>query len=444
MIKKPNVKKFFNSARVTLLGFFGLIMFGSFLLSLPISTASGDWAYYPDALFTSVSAVCVTGLVVVNTATHWSIFGQIVILILIQIGGLGVVTIGMLLFMLAGRKIGLQQRSNMQNSVSAPQMGGIVRLTRFIFLGTLISEFAGAVLMSPAFIRDYGWGKGIWMSLFHSVSAFCNAGFDILGIDTPFASLTGYASNPLINLVIMALIILGGLGFVTWYDIKENKLHLKRYRTQSKVILVTTLVLIILPAIYLFFAEFSDMPFGKRLLCSLFQAVTPRTAGFNTADYSAMSDASKTLTIMLMLIGGSPGSTAGGMKTTTAAILFMTALSVFRRREDTTLFGRRMAKNVVRQAFTVLMLYIVMFVLGGMLISAIDHVPILDCMFESASAVGTVGLTTGITPSLSIGSQVILMLLMFFGRTGGLTLIFATISGVRYDSKLPEDKITVG
>ena len=260
---------------------------------LPISTTAGGVTPFNETLFTATSAVCVTGLVVQDTGSYWSAFGQAVILTLIQIGGLGVVTVAASLALLSGRKISLMQRSTMQDAISAPQVGGIVRLTRFILRGTFLIELLGALAMLPVFCRDYGW-RGIWMALFHSISAFCNAGFDILGTeDNLYPSLTGYAGSPVINNTIMLLIVIGGIGFLTWNDICENKWRFHRYRMQSKVILVTTGLLILLPAVFFFFSDFSALPAGNRLLASFFQSVTPRTAGFNTVNLSAMSSASQ-------------------------------------------------------------------------------------------------------------------------------------------------------
>ena len=312
-------KKHLTSFQMIILGFAGVILLGTLLLMLPVSSADGIVTPFDEALFTSTSAVCVTGLVVQDTGSYWSGFGQAVILLLIQTGGLGVVTVAVSVFMLSGRKISLMQRSTMQDAISAPKVGGIVRLTRFILRGTFLIELIGALAMLPVFCRDYGW-CGIWMAVFHSISAFCNAGFDILGTnDNLYPSLTGYVQNPVINITIMLLIVVGGIGFLTWDDVCENKWRLHRYRMQSKVILVTTGLLILLPAAFFFFTDFSALSTGKRLLASFFQSVTPRTAGYNTVTLSAMSGASQGIMILLMLIGGSPGSTAGGIKTTTLA-----------------------------------------------------------------------------------------------------------------------------
>lgn len=433
-----------NSFQIIILGFLGVILFGTFLLMLPLSSRNKTVTPFLEALFTSTSAVCVTGLVLHDTAAYWSLTGQFIILLMIQIGGMGVITAAASFAMISGRKISLMQRSTMQEAIAAPKVGGIVRLTNFIVKITLLIELLGAAVMAPVFCKDFGL-RGFWMALFHSVSAFCNAGFDLMGTKEAFSSLTSYASQPVINLTIMFLIVVGGIGFLTWDDVRTNRLNLHKYRMQSKVILCTTAVLLIVPAIYFFFCEFSPLPIRQRILCSLFQAVTPRTAGFNTADLTTLSEPSQYITIALMLIGGSPGSTAGGMKTTTVAVLFASALSTFCRKEHTHFFGRRIDDDVVKNAATILLMYLVLFFAGGLAISMAEGLPMLPCLFETASAAGTVGLSLGITQSLGTLSRLILILLMFFGRVGGLTLIFAALSGTRKKAaKLPKEKITVG
>ena len=434
-----------SSFQIILLGFAGVILIGTLLLMLPISSKEGIVTPFFDALFTSTSAVCVTGLIVHDTATYWSYFGQAIILILIQIGGLGVVTVATSVFILAGKKIGLGQRSTMQEAISAPSIGGIVRLTWFILKGVVIIEIIGMLAMLPVFCIDHGV-KGIWLALFHSISAFCNAGFDIMGdISGEYSSLTAYASNPFISIVIMLLIIIGGIGFLTWDDICKHKFQIKKYTTQSKIILVMTGALIIIPAIYFFFFEFEECALGERILLSLFQAVTPRTAGFNTANINHFSEVGLLIMIFLMLIGGSPSSTAGGMKTTTLTIIFASAISAFQKKEDTQMFNRRVADETVKHASAIFILYLVLFLLSGTIISAIEGLPLMTCLYETASAIGTVGLSLGITPSLGIISRIILIALMFFGRVGGLTLIYATFGGTKKElSKFPIDKVTVG
>ena len=438
-------KRRLSSFQIIILGFAGVILLGALLLMLPISATGRNVTPFNEALFTATSAVCVTGLVVQDTGSYWSIFGQTVILALIQVGGLGVVTVAASFALLSGRKISLMQRSTMQDAISAPNVGGIVRLTRFILRGTFVIELLGVAAMLPVFCRDYGW-RGVWMAVFHSVSAFCNAGFDILGTETNlYPSLTGYAGSPIINITIMLLIVTGGIGFLTWDDVCVNKWHFRRYRMQSKVILVTTGLLILLPAIFFFFVDFSALPGEKRLLASFFQSVTPRTAGFNTVNLSAMSGASQGLMILLMLVGGSPGSTAGGMKTTTLAVLLANAAATFRQRESAQFFGRRIDCGAVKTAATILTMYVTLFFCGAIFISVYENLPLSSCLYETASAVGTVGLTLGITPRLHIPSQAVLILLMYLGRVGGLTLIYAALSSKKVgNAKLPQEKITIG
>lgn len=412
---------------------------------LPVSSRSETVTPFSEALFTSTSAVCVTGLVIHDTATYWSAFGQMIIIILIQIGGLGVVTVTGAFAILSGRRIGLIQRSTMQEAIAAPNMGGIVRLTGFILKVTLIIELSGALLLCSVFINDFGIWKGVWYALFHSISAFCNAGFDLMGRKEPFSSLTGYAADPVVTLVVALLIIIGGIGFLTWEDIRSSRFHFQKYRMQTKVILSATGILILIPALYFFFFEFADFPVNERLLLSFFQSVTPRTAGFNTADLTAMSEAGQSLIIILMLIGGSPGSTAGGMKTTTIAILFANTIAVFRRRESPHFFKRRIAFETVSRACTILIMYTILFLTGGFIISRIEGITVIESLFETASAIGTVGLSLGVTPELGVVSRFILIGLMFFGRVGGLTLIYATLSNIHNPgSRFPEERITVG
>ncbi len=442
---KDRMKKISTSPFLKIIvGFAFVALFGAFLLSLPISTHDRVFTRFDDALFTSTSAVCVTGLVVKDTSSYWSAFGQGVIFVLIQIGGLGVITVAAAFALVARRKISIAQRSTIQESISAPKMGGIVRLILFVLLMTFAFETAGALAMMPEFVRLYG-ARGIWMAIFHSVSAFCNAGFDVMGQKTgDFSSLTSFYASPLINIVVVLLVTIGGIGYITWDDIRTNKLHFKKYALQTKLILVTSAILVVVPAVLFFIFEFREMKTGERILVSLFQAVTPRTAGFNTVDLNTMSGSGRGLMIALMLIGGSPGSTAGGMKTTTIAVLFGSMISVFRRKNDTEFFGRRIDPEVSRVAAAVLMLYITLFVGCGLIISRIEGIPANLCLFETASAIGTVGLTLGITPGLGVASKFILMSLMFIGRVGGLTIIYAAISDKKEMSRLPQGKITVG
>lgn len=443
-------KLHFSSPQMIIFGFILVNLMGCLLLMLPSSTVEKVGTSFSDALFTSTSAICVTGLVIHDTASYWSMQGQLIIMVLIQIGGMGVITAASAIAILSGKKIGLMQRSTMQESISATQVGGIVRLTGFILRAMLAIELLGAICMAPVFCEEFGMKKGVWYAVFHSVSAFCNAGFDLMGMNQPFSSLTGFNGNTTINLAIMALIVIGGIGFLNWDDIWHHRLHFHKYRLQSKVILTVTILLILLPALYFYFyefgrAEWTDLSEKERILASAFQSVTPRTAGFNTVDLNRMSEPSQLIIILLMLIGGSPGSTAGGFKTTTLAVLLLTSFAVFFRKEDVQCFGRRIPSETVKNAATILFLYMSLFLLGGVVISCVDQVPLMGALFETSSAIGTVGLSLGLTPQLSLFSHMLLILLMFWGRVGGLTLIFAVVSGHRFTkSKLPQEKITIG
>ncbi len=444
-MKKLHKRTHFSSFQIIIFGFMAVILAGSLLLMLPFSTRNPGEADFFDALFTATSAVCVTGLVVQDTATYWSAFGQMVILFLIQVGGMGVVTIAVVVAMVSGRKIGLMQRSTLQEAIAAPHVGGIVKLAGFIVKTTLAIELLGAFLMIPVFCREFGIGKGVWYAVFHSVSAFCNAGFDLMGVKGKFSSLTFYAAHPVINIVIMLLIVIGGIGFLTWEDVQSKRMKLGKYRMQTKVVLTMTFLLIAFPTMYFYIFEFSGFRWEERFWYSIFQAVTPRTAGFNTANLADMSEPGQVLMIILMLVGGSPGSTAGGMKTTTVAVLAATMAAVFTRRENVNFFGRRVAMEAVRNAAAILLMYLALFLAGGFAVCILEGLPMLTCLFETASAIGTVGLTLGITTELCLASRLILVTLMFCGRVGGLTLIFAATSLTNKNvSRYPQERITVG
>ncbi|SFP83729.1 trk system potassium uptake protein TrkH [Oscillibacter sp. PC13] len=437
-------------AQVIILGFLFLILGGSLLLTLPFAANGPGGAPFFDALFTATSATCVTGLVIHDTALYWSPFGQMIILLLIQIGGMGVVTMAVAIFMFSGRKIGLKQRWVMQESISAPQVGGIVRQTRFILKTAFTMEGAGALLLALRFVPRFGLIKGLWYAVFHSVSAFCNAGFDLMGThDGPFASLTAYVGDPLVSLTISALIILGGIGFLTWHDIREHHLHFKHYRLQSKLIFCTTGALLL--GGFLFFAlyefhrpQWTSLSAGERILAAVFQSATPRTAGFNTVDLGRISQPGQLLIILLMIIGGAPGSTAGGFKATTLAVLLLSVRAVFQRRGNAQCFGRRLSDDALRSAISIFLLYLLLFLTGGILICAIDEVSLMTSLFETASAIGTVGLSLGSTASLSVPSRLILIFLMYFGRVGGLTLIYAVSANGKSTAQYPLEQVTVG
>ncbi len=431
--------------RIIMAGFIAVILAGTVLLMLPVSSRTGARTEAGVALFTATSAVCVTGLVVKDTAITWSPFGQAVILLLIQIGGLGIVSLTTAAAAASGRKISLLQRSILRESISADEVGGIVRMTGFMIKVAFAAELIAAVLMMPAFCTEFG-AEGIWMSVFHSVSAFCNAGFDIMGGKTgAFSSLTYFKSRAGVVFPVCFLIIIGGAGFLTWHDLAENRFRWKRYRMQTKVVLAATAALIALPAAVLFFGDYAGYELKERLCLSVFQAVTPRTAGFNTADMTDLTSAGRAMTVVLMLIGGAPGSTAGGIKTTTFAVLLANAAAVVRRRNCPQMFGRRVDDDTVKTASTLLTMYLAFALTGACVISTAEGYPIEPCLFEAVSAVGTVGLSMGITPSLGAVSRSVLVLMMFFGRVGGLTLMYAALGGTRTETGLcPAEKISVG
>ena len=435
--------------RIIISGYSLMIVIGTLLLMTPYATRSGVSPSILEALFTATSATCVTGLVVHDTYLYWSAFGQGVILLLIEIGGLGFLSFAVLAATFTKRRIGLRERMMMQESVNAPQIGGIVRMTRFIIYTSLAIEGGAAVLFATRFVPELGWGRGIWYSIFHAISAFCNAGFDLMGYAAPTSSLTSWKTDPVVNLVVMALIVVGGLGFFVWSDLREHTWHFKRYKLHTKLVLCSTAALILVPALLLLVFEyngraFEGLHFGGKLMAAFFQSITTRTAGMNTVDLAALADESKLLMIVLMLIGGSPGSTAGGMKTTTVTLMFLCVTSVMRRRQAVETFGRRVSDDTIRNAVCVVTMFVVILLTASIALCAFDGVPLLEAVFEAASAVGTVGLSLGITASLGTASRILLIFLMFFGRVGSLTILYAFSEA--YDmplSRLPEAPVTI-
>lgn len=444
------INKQITPAQVVILGFLALILCGALILTLPFSTRDGLGAPFSDALFTATSATCVTGLIVHDTFTYWSSFGQGVILLLIQIGGMGVITMAMAISVFAGRRIGLKQRFMLQESFSAPQMGGIVRMTSFVIRATLLIESIGAIIMAFRFIPQFGFARGLWFSVFHSVSAFCNAGFDLLGVIEPFSSVTSCATDPFIVIPIMALITIGGIGFLVWADIYEHGLHFRSYRLQTKMVLTVSFVLIALPTLFFFFYEFAQpqwagMSVSERVFGSFFQAISPRTAGFNSVDLTKLTSPSLLVSIVLMLIGGSSGSTAGGVKTTSLLLLFLCVRSSVQNRDSVQAFHRRLPPEILRNTIAILTLYVVLFLTGSTIVCCVDGVSMSAAMYECASAIATVGLSLGITKDLSQTSMNVLMLLMYFGRVGGLTMLYAVAHRhAPVPSQMPQEKIIVG
>ncbi|NCC67873.1 MAG: Trk family potassium uptake protein [Clostridia bacterium] len=415
--------------QIIMLSFLCIILFGTVVLCLPISSKSGEWTSFVDAMFTATSATCVTGLVVFDTYLYWSGFGQLIILLLIQIGGLGLMTCIAMIALLLHKKITLGERRLLMQSAGSMQISGIVKLIKRIILCTAICEGLGIIVLSFVFCPKFGFGSGLWCAIFTSISAFCNAGFDLMGRYRPFSSFAGseFAMNPIVNIMVIFLIVTGGIGFIVWRDIFHHKTHFRDYDLHSKIVLVTTAVLILGGTVLYFIFEYgytlSGLRFDKKILASLFQSVTPRTAGFNTVDTGAMSDSGSLLTMILMLIGGSPGSTAGGIKTTTFFILVLGALTSARRYGSITVFKRKLGDQVVVQASAILILFTTCVAIATMIISAIEPFGLKEILFECISAINTVGLTLGITPQLSSASQIILMILMYTGRIGGLSLM---------------------
>lgn len=415
-----------SPARLIALGFFVVILAGALLLTLPFASEDGSSSFL-DALFTSTSATCVTGLVVRDTFTGWTTFGQIVILLLIQLGGLGFMTVITLISFAIGKRVGLYDRKVLMQSAGNFSLSGIGELIRRIVPFAFVFEFAGAVLLAIRFVPDFGWGQGIYFSVFHSISAFCNAGFDLMGGRAPFSSLTAYVDDPFVSLTICVLIVVGGLGFLVWHDLARNKFHWKKYQLHTKIVLTTSAALI-LGGWLLFFvferdASMAGMTVPQRLLASLFQSVTPRTAGFNTVDMAALSESGNLLTDIFMLIGGSPGSTAGGIKTTTVAVLILSAISSACGRTRVNAFRYNIDRDTIRQACSILTIYLTMALVAILAICAVEPVTLKQAVFEVCSAIGTVGLSMGITPTLGIASRVIIILLMYAGRIGGLTFV---------------------
>lgn len=450
MFEKKLVRKHFSQLQFIAFGFFIMIIFGAILLNLPFASRNGQSVGFLDALFTSTSAGCVTGLVIRDTSIGWSVFGQIVILILIQIGGLGFISIGVFFSVLMRRKIGLRERGLLKESINSLEIGGVVKLAKKILFGTLIFESAGALLLSVRFIPTYGFFKGIWYSVFHSVSAFCNAGFDLLGAGYGgYVSLMIYRNDILVNIVVMFLIVIGGIGFIVWDDLSRYKLKFHRYKLHSKIVLLTTTVLVVFGTLVFLITErngvFAGMGFRERLLSAMFSSITPRTAGFNTVDTAALSNAGKLFTMILMLIGGSPGSTAGGIKTTTVFVLFMHIHAHIRQRQSVNVFGRRLAEDVVKTSATIISINLSLIMLAAMIISLFENINLTDIMFEVCSAMGTVGMSTGITRDISGISKLVLITLMYLGRVGSLSFALLFMQNKRPAKiRQPKENISVG
>jgi len=450
-IKAINKKNIYTPVQILALGFAVVILLGAILLSLPISSQSGTITPFVDCIFTSTSAVCVTGLVTLDTGTYWTYFGKTVIMLLIEIGGLGFMSVTTLVFLILGKRITLKGRLIMQEAMNVNSLQGLVKMAKYVLIFTFSVEGIGAVLFSTQFIPEFGIVKGIYYSIFHAVSSFCNAGFDLMG---NFSSVTAYSDNPVVILTISALIVIGGLGFYVWVEIYNYK-GIKKLSLHSRVVIYTTVVLIIGGAILMFIFEMNNpatmkgMSIKGKFLSSIFAAITPRTAGFNSISTTDMTTAGKFLTIILMFIGGSPGSTAGGIKTATAVILFMTIVSVVRGREDTEIFQRRINKDIVYKAFAIAIIGLTLVIVVTMILSITENpkIPFEYFLYEATSAFATVGLTLGLTTKLTFVGKIIIALTMYAGRVGPLTIILALAKSKNSKSgtiKYPEGKILIG
>lgn len=444
-IKMPRL----TLTRAIAAGFALLILTGALLLMLPVCSRDGRSLRFADALFTATSASCVTGLVVCDTWTQFSRAGQVVLLLLIQVGGLGFMSVTLLVQLVLGRRVGLRERALLVESIGSMRLGGVVRMVRRALIGTALLELGGAALLALRFVPRYGLNEGLFCALFHSVSAFCNAGFDLLGREAAYGSLTPFRADPVVNLTICGLILSGGLGFIVWNDLVEQRGRVRRFSLHTRIVLTVTILVTLLGWALFFVLEqnyaFAGMPIGERALAALFQSVSPRTAGFNTVEMSDLSEGGLLLTMLLMLVGASPGSTGGGLKTTTLAVLALSVIAYARNTEDINAFRRRLPPAVVRRAFCTAAAYLLLLLAGAFLIVCAQNLPLRDIMFEACSAVGTVGLSTGVTRELNGFSRMIIILLMFSGRVGTLSVAAAMAEPRRTANvRNPEEKITIG
>jgi len=436
-----------SPAQILVLGFIGLILAGAILLSLPVSSAAGKPTKFIDALFTATSAVCVTGLVVVDTGTYYSVFGQIVILLLIQVGGLGFMTMATLFALILGKKIHLKERLIMQEALNQLTMEGVVRLAKAVLAITFLIEGTAALILGIRLSADYGWGRGFYYGLFHAVSAFNNAGFDLFG---EYRSLTRYVADPTINIVMTILIIVGGLGFSVIVDI-YNKRKWRSLSLHTKTVLSTTAILLIAGTAAVFFLEYNNghtlgpLSLPAKLLASWFQSMTPRTAGFNTLDIAGLRNATQFLLIIFMFIGASPGSTGGGIKTSTFSALVAAVWAMTRGKEDVELFERRLPREIVYRSLTVALVALTLIIVVTMTLTITENAEFLTVLFETTSAFGTVGLSMGLTTKLTVLGKIAIAITMFAGRLGPLTVAFAVAQKQQKAVyRLAEEKIMVG
>lgn len=441
-----------HAARV-LISFFLLVIFlGSVLLSLPVSSRNGESCGAMTAVFTATSATCVTGLSLVDSYSQWSAFGQVVLLGLIQIGGLGYMAFVSVFYFLLRRRIGLRERLVLQQAMALDELKGVVRLVRLMLAGTFLVEGTGALILTLRFLMEYPLKKALWLGVFHAVSAFCNAGFDILGFITPGASLVAYRGDVAINLTLTALIVIGGLGFFVWNDLLMLRQKNHRLSVHTRLVLWTTAILLVGGTLAILTLEWNNpatlggLPVGKKILAAFFQSGTTRTAGFAAVDQGSLTGSGKMVSMLLMLVGGSSGSTAGGIKTVSVALLFLMSYSVLRNHKETVLFGRRISQQQMASAASIALLVSGLGLMGGMILSATNGLALSDCLYEAISAICTVGLSTGITAGLNLGSKILLIIYMFFGRVGIMTISFAFMTKIPPDNAVrhPEARVLIG
>ena len=424
-------KKSDQTTRVLIIFFLVVITVGTIFMAIPAASADGQSCGFLTALFTATSSVCVTGLSLVDTYTQWSRFGQIVLLILIQTGGLGYMTLVSVMFFMLRKRIGLREKLILQQAMALNELDGVLRLFKLVLAGTLIIEGVGALILSVRFAFHMPLGQAIWMGVFHAISAYCNAGFDLMGVFQPGSSLVRYAGDAVVNIVMYFLIVLGGLGFFVWNDLLIHRLCWRRLSVYTRLVLVTTGLLLIVGFLAVLILEWNNpgtlgsLRTGEKLLAGMVQSVTTRTAGFFTVDQGALSDSGKLISIMLMFVGGSSGSTAGGIKTVTIALLFLMAMQVARNRKEIVVFGRKIPQDQVNIACAICFLVVGLALIGAIVLSATNRVRLIDALYETASAICTVGLSTGITAELNLASKLLLIVFMFFGRVGIMTISLA-------------------
>ncbi|MDY4413813.1 MAG: TrkH family potassium uptake protein [Ruminococcus sp.] len=442
------IKKKFTYTRIIALSFAVVILIGSVLLTLPVSSRDGSVTPFIDSLFTAVSSTCVTGLSVYDTYSHWSLFGQIVILCMIQIGGLGFMTIIVMLSLIRKKGTSLHERRLLMQSAGSIELDGVNKLLKNIFAGTFIFEFIGAVLLSIRFCGQMNFGQGIWYAVFHSISAFCNAGFDLMG-QFGNTSFSAYSDDWLVNLTLIFLITMGGLGFLVWNDLLKNKFHFRNYSLHTKIVLSTSAILLIGGTVIFFFTErnhaFSNMSTPHQILCSFFQSATTRTAGFLTVDQSELSNSGSIVSALLMFVGGSSGSTAGGIKTTTFAVFLISNFCFARNNDNIVVFKKRLDTSAVKQAGSIVCVYISLVLVSSFIVCIAEPLGIREVFYETISAIATVGLSMNITPTLGTLSKIIIAMLMYTGRIGGMSMVMVLAEKKdRSPLERPVGKILIG